>query len=203
MAGELVKATTLTALTSLTTDDVFIVVDDPGGFAVTKKIAWSDILTAIGTPVKATGAELITGTDDAKFATAKALKDAGITPKHGMIIKIVDDSASLTIGDGKFIFPIPEEFNGMNLVSAHAAVSTVSSSGTPTYQIRNVTDSVDMLSTKITIDANENTSYTADTQPVIDTSHDDVATGDLIAIDKDVDGTGCKGDTIILTFRMS
>jgi hypothetical protein len=31
-------------------------------------------------PVKATGAELITGTDDAKFATAKALKDGGFVP---------------------------------------------------------------------------------------------------------------------------
>lgn len=31
-------------------------------------------------PVKASGAEITTGTDDAKFATAKALKDAGITP---------------------------------------------------------------------------------------------------------------------------
>lgn len=35
---------------------------------------------ASAVPVLATGAEIITGTDDAKFATAKALKDAGIPP---------------------------------------------------------------------------------------------------------------------------
>lgn len=202
MAGELVKATTLTAITSLSNDDIFPVVDDPGGSPVTRKITWANILAAINTPVKATAAEVITGTDDAKFPTAKALADAGISPRRVCEIKIVDDSSSLTTGDGKYIFTIPFEMNGMNLVSAHASVTTVSSSGTPTYQIRNVTDAVDMLSTRITIDANENTSYTAATQPVIDTAHDDVATGDLIAIDKDAAGTGCKGDTIILSFRL-
>ena len=92
--------------------------------------------------------------------------------------------------------------NGMNLVKAHAMVSTVSSSGTPTIQIRNVTDSVDMLSTRITIDASEYTSYTAATAPVIDTTKDDVATGDRIAIDVDVAGTGAKGLTIYLAFRL-
>ena len=50
-----------------------------------------------------------------------------------------------------------------------------------------------MLTTKITIDASEFTSYTAAAAPVIDTGNDDVATGDLIAVDVDVAGTGAKG----------
>jgi hypothetical protein len=37
---------------------------------------------------------------------------------------------------------------------------------------------------------------------LLSTAHDDVATGDMIAIDKDVAGTGEKGDTIILTFGL-
>lgn len=192
MAGELVQTTALTLGVPVATD-VYPYVSDPGGTPVTKKAA---------VPFKATSSDIHTGTDDVLFATSKALADAGISPRRVCEIKVVDDNTALVTGDGKYILTIPAEMNGMNLVAAHASVSTVSSSGTPTYQIRNVTDSVDMLSTRITIDANEYTSYTAATQPVIDTAHDDVATGDLIAIDKDVAGTGCKGDTIILSFRL-
>ncbi len=57
-----------------------------------------------------------------------------------------------------------------------------------------------MLSTSITIDASEFTSYSAATAPVINTSFDDVATGDRIAIDVDVAGTGTKGLGVILRF---
>jgi len=89
----------------------------------------------------------------------------------------------------------------MNLVDADAAVYTVSSSGTPTVQIHNLTDTQDMLSTLITIDANEYSSYTAATQPVINASYDDVATGDRLRIDVDVAGTGTKGLDVILTFQ--
>jgi hypothetical protein len=58
-----------------------------------------------------------------------------------------------------------------------------------------------MLSTNITVDATEYTSYTAATAPVINTSYDDVATGDLIKIKCTVAGTGTKGSGIILVFQ--
>lgn len=45
----------------------------------TKKVTVAQIKTQIS-PVKASGAELDTGTDDAKFATAKAIKDAHNVP---------------------------------------------------------------------------------------------------------------------------
>jgi hypothetical protein len=127
---------------------------------------------------------------------------AAPAPDRVMEIKVIDDATVLTTGDGKVIICVPAAFNGMNLTGAHAAVTTVSSSGLPTVQLRNVTDSVDMLSTKISIDASEFTSYTAATAPVIDTSKDDVATGDLIAVDVDVAGTGAKGLIVILTFQL-
>lgn len=117
-----------------------------------------------------------------------------------IMLKIIDDITTLTTGDGKLTFCIPSELNNFNLTNAQAFVSTVSSSGTPTVQIANVTDSVDMLSTKITIDANEKTSYTAATPSVIDTTKDDVVTGDILRIDVDVAGTGAKGLGVILTF---
>jgi hypothetical protein len=115
-------------------------------------------------------------------------------------IKVFSDTQTVETGDGKFIFAIPSDLDGLRLVDADAYVTTVSSSGTPTVQIRNVTDSVDILSTRITIDASEFTSYTAATPPVINTANDDVATGDRIAIDVDVAGTGARGLGVILRF---
>lgn len=113
-------------------------------------------------------------------------------------IKIFDDDTVTATGDGRAYFCVPSPYNGLNLIDADAFVTTVSSSGTPTVQIRNVTQAADMLTTRITIDASEFTSYTAATPPVIDAANDDVATGDIIAIDVDVAGTGAKGLGVIL-----
>ena len=118
-----------------------------------------------------------------------------------LIIKVLADGDTLITGDGKMYISIPAFLNGWNLVDADACVYTVSSSGTPTVQIRNVTDSQDMLSTRITIDANEYSSYTAATAAVVNTSYDDVASGDRIAIDVDVAGTGTKGLEVHLKFQ--
>jgi hypothetical protein len=115
-------------------------------------------------------------------------------------VKIYDESTVISTGDGQRIFMVSDDMNGMVLKKAAALVTTVSSSGVPTIQIRNVTDSVDMLSTKVTIDASEFTSYTAAATSVVDTANDDVATGDRISVDVDVSGTGAKGLEVILTF---
>jgi hypothetical protein len=81
------------------------------------------------------------------------------------------------------------------------AVYTVSSSGTPTVQLHNLTDTSDMLSTRATIDASEYSSYTAATAPVIDTGEDDVATGDRLRLDVDVAGTDTAGLDVIMVFK--
>lgn len=128
--------------------------------------------------------------------------DIAVNPPRIIECKVIADNATLATGDGQIIVMIPSELNGYNLTAVAAFVTTVSSSGTPTIQLRNVTDAVDMLSTRITIDANENTSYTAATPPVIDGAHDDVATGDLIAVDVDVAGTGAKGLGVSMTFTL-
>lgn len=115
-------------------------------------------------------------------------------------LKIIDDATALTTGDGKLHIFISNLLNSYRLSAVAACVSTVSSSGTPTIQIHNVTNSADMLSTRITIDANEKTSYTAATPEVIDTDHDHVHQGDELRIDVDVAGTGAKGLVVILSF---
>ena len=88
----------------------------------------------------------------------------GADPLPGRLeIKVVADTSDVTTGDGKFIFAIPNDLDGTSLVDAQAYVTTVSSSGTPTVQIRNITQGADMLTTRITIDVSEFTSYTAAT----------------------------------------
>ena len=120
-------------------------------------------------------------------------------------LKILDDATLLTTGDGKLIFCIPSELNGMNLTGAQAYLTTVATGATlVNISIYNLTDSVDMLSTPITIDASEFTSYTAATPPVIDTTKDDVATADRLEINIDAVGntTAGKGLGVLLTFQL-
>lgn len=173
---------------------------DDAKYVTSKAIEDSSYIKASWIPY-ANASETTTWTETAKSVTPDGLAWS-VYWKRIIEIKLVDDATALTTWDWKVVMVIPEELNWYNLVWAHAMVSTVSSSWTPTYQIRNVTDSVDMLSTRITIDASEYTSYTAATAPVIDTTKDDVATWDRIAIDKDVAWTGEKWDTIILTFQL-
>lgn len=90
----------------------------------------------------------------------------------------------------------------MNLVSVMGEVGTgasgSSSSGIPTFTVKNVTDSVQMLSTNLTIDATEYTSATAVTPVVINTATDDVITDDLIEVACTVAGTGVTYASVIL-----
>ena len=143
---------------------------------------------------------LIYQSDGATWSTYATLGTAGAITNRIIQVKVLDDATTVTTGDGKLIFAIPSQLNGLNLTDADAYVTTVSSSGLPTVQIRNITQTADMLTTKISIDASEFTSYTAAAAPVIDTGNDDVATGDLIAVDVDVAGTGAKGLGVILVF---
>lgn len=111
-----------------------------------------------------------------------------------------DSATVVSTGDGKFHEIADADMGGMNLVRVFAGVSTVSSSGAVTVQVRNVTQSADMLSTALTIDSGEKSSLTAATPAVIDTANDDVAAGDEIRIDVDGAGTGAKGLLVKLWF---
>lgn len=111
---------------------------------------------------------------------------------------------ALAVGDGQLIWAITEDLDGCTLSKADAFITTVSSSGLVTVQLRNATRAVDMLSTRITIDAGEFTSYTAATPAVIDDAGSParsiVFRGNLIAVDVDVAGSGAKGLGVILVF---
>lgn len=122
-------------------------------------------------------------------------------PPKTVYLRIYGITGELFVDDGEGYFTIGSDINGMDLISAHACVYTPSTLGQVTLQIHNDTDGFDMLTTPITIDANEYSSYTAATPPVVNTSYDDVATGDRIRIDVDSVGTGTRGLDIILVFR--
>ena len=117
------------------------------------------------------------------------------------ITQLVITDTTLATGDSQFHFFIPPELDSWDLVDADAANATPSTTGNPTIQIRNVTDAADMLSTKITIDTAEKTSYTAATPPVIDTANDSVVTGNEIAVDIDSAGANPEGLNVILQWR--
>lgn len=173
-----------------------VAIADGGTGASTAAAGFAALLQA------AVASDLNTGTDTTKAVTSDAL--AGSNFGKAVVTLLVSDpgGSAITTGDGKAYWRVPSALNGMNLVSVAAALTTVSSSGIPTVQIANVTDAVDMLSTKLTIDASELDSSTAANAAVIDTAKDDVATADMLRIDIDVAGTGAKGLMVEMQFQL-
>jgi len=106
----------------------------------------------------------------------------------------------IEIANGFIAFTVPLLMNGLDLTDAIASVHTLGSgSGTTNVQIRRrrAGADVDMLSTLITIDYDE---YNV-SDGVINTSNDDIATGDQIYVDVDqLPTTPPKGLSIVLTF---
>lgn len=110
---------------------------------------------------------------------------------------------SPSTGDGKAYVRIPEDMDGLRLTAVGASCSTAGSSGATSVQLRRVRSGVgvDMLSTPVTIDANETDSSTAATAAVIDANNDDVQTGDQIFLDIDSVSTGARGLYVSFTFN--
>ncbi len=195
----------LSEKTGLTANDIFII-EDSADTNAKKKVLWSNVLPSASTSVAgkvelAEIAEVNTGTSTTLAVTPDALAGSYAGTKTA-ILKAFADDASLATGDGKMYFTVPASMGGMNLVDVDCHVYTVSSSGTPTFAVYNLTDSHDMLSTNVTVDASEVDSTTATTPPVIDTSYDDVVEADVVRIDVDVAGTGTKGGECRLLFRL-
>ena len=158
--------------------------------------------TNAGISELATAAETTTGTDTGRTITPDGLAGSDYGKREIQVLITDPNGNVLETGDGKAHVTIRSIMNGWNLVEVAAHVSTASTSGLPTIQIHNVTDAVDMLSTLLTIDANEKDSDTAATAAVINTANDDVATGDELRIDVDTAGTGTKGLIVCLIFQL-
>lgn len=165
--------------------------------------AWKVIdSNAIGiTP--ASISETNAGTSTTKAVTPDAL--AGSVYGTRYIALTISDALTIpSTGDGQAHVVIPADLNGYDVVSVLGVVTTVSSSGTPTFALRRLRSgsAVDVLSTNVTIDVSEYTSSTAATPAVINTSNDDLQTGDILLADLDTVGTGAKGHQLLVGVRL-
>ena len=165
-----------------------------------------------GTPgivTLATIAEMSDGQDNNKPPSVKTIAKS-IYGIEIVGITVFEGTVALATGDGKQYFRVPTKLNGWDLIAVAASVLAESTLGTPTIQVARGRQAsagaahsfVDMLSTLITIDANEFDSKDAATAAVINTSNNDVATGDLIRIDIDVAGTAATGLFVNLSFQV-
>lgn len=88
-----------------------IILTDSEASSVRKKLTWAyiksvlktyfDGIYAVGTiPVKASGSEIDTGTDDAKFATAKAIADSALTTTTELNTRTSYKKAEVVLSDG-------------------------------------------------------------------------------------------------------
>lgn len=108
----------------------------------------------------------------------------------------------LVVANGLAECTVPKDLDGYSLYRVEAGlVLAQSTAGLPSFQITNVTQAVAMLSTVVSIDANEWASKDAATPAVINASNKLVHEGDILRLDQTVAGTGAKGIVVNLTFR--
>ena len=173
---------------------------DTSGATKVVTIACEDASTSNkGVSELATAAETTTGTDTGRTVTPDGLAGSGYGKRTMSVL--VNDSTALTSGDGKAYFPrIPSYLNGWNIIEV--AANMVAGTGAVTIQLYNLTQTADILSTTLTIDANEKDSKDAATPAVIDTSEDDLQTVDRIRIDIDGAGTGTTWLDVQITAQL-
>lgn len=116
--------------------------------------------------------------------------------KQNVELRLLSDDATTGDGTDKIGMVIPIEMNGYVLSKAHAAVTSAGVASSVSVQLK--VGANDLLSTPITIDANELTSYTAATPHVIDPAHSAMVTGDYLLVSWTSSGT--TGLILILTF---
>jgi hypothetical protein len=126
------------------------------------------------------------------LTAASAAAQVALLPiPYDIVVAISDESTALTTGTAKVTIRAPR---AMTLSTVLGSLNTVSSSGTPTFDV-NVNGST-ILSTKLTIDVSEKTSTTAAVPVVLSSTA--IALDDEITFDIDVAGTGAKGAKIVL-----
>lgn len=131
------------------------------------------------------------GAAEAKKSTLQQVKDLFNTGAWELVVAVGDETTAITTGTAKVTFRMPR---AVTLTAVRASLTTASTSGTPTVDINE--GGTTILSTKLTIDANEKTSTTAATAAVISDSA--LADDAEMTIDIDVAGTGAAGLKVTL-----
>lgn len=117
---------------------------------------------------------------------------AGVTNVYEFSLS--DETTDITTGVAKVTWRAPF---AMTIIAVRSSLSTASSSGLPTVDINEAGSTI--LSTKLTIDADERTSTTAAAAPVI--SDTAIADDAEITFDIDTAGTGAKGLKVKIYFK--
>ncbi len=159
--------------------------------------------SARGAVELAIASEVSTGTDTGRAVTPDALAGSDVLGGRGVQVRVFDVTTDTATGDKKATFRVDQRLAGMNIVDVHAEVDTAGTTGTLDIQLRNVTQTADILSTKLTIDSGETGSDTAAAPAVINAAEDDLTLNDVIAIDVDViHTTAAKGLLITIGCRL-
>lgn len=149
-----------------------------------------DGLTAL-----ASASEINAGTETAKLITPATLSDSNYGThlfEFYIPAPIVEDDAVR--------FKTPAEVAGHNIVEVRAqwTTATVGTGAATSIQLHNITQAADVLSTNLTIDSGAQSSDTAGTPAVINTSEDDITSGDVFRIDIDAIGSTIAGEGLLV-----
>ena len=171
---------------------------NPGDIATASDAASSALVAVSGVSDAASNAGSMATVALSKASDASS---AVVKLQRTVILKIYNEASAISEGSGVMYFTVPPILNGMNLISCGGHLYTAATSDVVEVQINNVTSGVDMLSSKLTWDATEKDTATANSAAVIDTGNDGVATGEELRIDIDSAASGAKGMEIRLTFQ--
>jgi hypothetical protein len=168
-------------------------------FKSTMQIVLSTGVTTPGTAVNAANMNHIEG------GVSAARTDINTILHSNWVVTIALNGTVALATTDRAKFKVPAVMNGVNLVAVSADcgldnTSGSSSSGVPTFSVQN--GATNMLSTNLTIDAGEYDSSTAAVPAVIDTSHDDIATGNIINVEVPVSGAGVTFAIVTLEFAL-
>ncbi len=150
--------------------------------------------------------EIATTSDTGEIRLGDGATAGGIRFIRTRTVEILVFAPGQTVVTGDnaagFSFRVPAEFNGWNLVAVAAHVLTAGTTGNLDIQVRNATQTADMLTTAMRIETGETDTLTSAQPGTIDTGNDDVATGDKIMIDVDsVQSTPPAVLSVSLTFE--
>ena len=208
------KISAFTALTAPATTDVVPIVDDPGGTPLSRKVTVQNLVgyavTTAGDILYATAARTLARLAKGTANQVLRMNSGATAPEWGLSLSVryvqmvvTEFTTTNAVGNGQFYLHIPPELNGLNLTYVHGENITAGTTGVETVQIHNLTQTADMLSTELTIDSGETGSDTAAAPAVIDEAEDDVATNDVLRIDRDtVHTTPAEGLILTLGFSL-
>lgn len=133
----------------------------------------------------------VTASGNTAFINIAAASGGAVSFPTYIVVAASDETNAITAGTQKVTWRMPF---AMTVTAARGSLTTGSTSGLVTFDINE--SGTTILSTKITIDANESTSQTAATPPVI--SDASLADDAEMTVDFDTVGTGAKGAKVYL-----